>query len=79
MAQIKMLDAEVTSLVDGQIVKAKVFLCPECGEGFGPPLFTIFQIDGHDHVHLQCGYCDETYCTAEQCKPPEKKIIVVPG
>jgi hypothetical protein len=76
--QLEIQDVEVTSLVDGENLPASLFTCPECVE-MGTPLFTVFRIVGQDHVHLQCGYCDASYCTAVECKPPEKKIVIVPG
>lgn len=77
--QIAVNEAVVTARDNGEEVSAKVYMCPDCEEAFGPPLFVVFQIAGHTHVHLQCVYCDETFCSGEECAPPEKKIVIVPG
>lgn len=33
--------------------------------GCGNDSWYIFQIDGHDHIHMQCAICHTSYCPAE--------------
>jgi hypothetical protein len=83
MEKVERIDCRVIARDNGEVVNAKVFVCPNCGFDEGneppvtPPLFTVFEVAGH--VHLQCLYCEETFCSGEGCEPLKKKIIVVPG
>lgn len=57
----------VTSRVDGAKTEALVFVCSRCGRESADPLFIVFAVN--EHPHLQCAYCDETYCTrGGECK-----------
>lgn len=56
---MKTFDAEVIARDGtGHKVKAKIAQCAQCdGLAFG-----TFQIEGHDHFHLQCVDCGTSYC-----------------
>lgn len=43
---------------------ASFFVCGECQAD----VFFIFQIDGQDHVHLQCGQCGVSFCPSGKCQ-----------
>ena len=48
----------VTSRIDGAGARAELVCCPKCDS----EKFVIYTISGHDHPHLQCCKCQETYC-----------------
>lgn len=53
----------VRSRTDGQIVSAWLWYCPGCKN----EEFIILDIGASDHAHVQCTFCDETYCTRGKC------------
>lgn len=46
----------------GESKPAQLAVC-DCGFYF----FAVFQIDGDNHQHLQCGRCNKSYCPAGAC------------
>jgi hypothetical protein len=53
----------VHSRTTGEIVSAYLWFCPACrGEEF-----LILDIGTADHPHIQCSFCDETYCAGGKC------------
>lgn len=58
------VETVVRSLVDGEEIKAHVCACSDCG----CRAFHVFQIDGHDHWHMQCYRCGVSYCCGKHCE-----------
>jgi hypothetical protein len=59
---VRLLPTTVVSGVTGEAVGAQVATC--CGQ----PGFSVFQIDGQNHPHMQCLVCATSYCTTGDCK-----------
>lgn len=49
----------------------KPALLAQCGR-CGSEQFVVFQIEGQDHIHLQCGDCGYTYCESGKCDASTK-------
>lgn len=56
-------EGEAMSPLDPVPLKAMAAKCPECGSF----AFSIFQIEGHDHAHLECCACGVSYCYKGKC------------
>ena len=64
MKQLSLIETKVWDK-DGNSHKAVVAYCP-CPEPHGR-LFHAFQLAGHNHWHLQCAECGESYCPQGAC------------
>jgi hypothetical protein len=53
----------VSSRTTGEIVTAWLWFCPACKN----EEFIILDIGASDHPHIQCSFCDSTYCTGGKC------------
>jgi hypothetical protein len=64
---MKTRQIRVTSRTDGATAGAELIVCELCNKN----KFLIYTIAGHDHAHLQCANCSETYCNGTCDKPPD--------
>jgi hypothetical protein len=48
----------------GKDFAGHVFQCDGCG---AEPMI-VFQIEGQDHLHLECAECGMSFCPAGACK-----------
>ena len=56
---MKYRDITIQSRIGGEVVKAKLFECDQCGASE----FLIYDVGGHPH--LQCVKCDTTFCQGD--------------
>lgn len=73
--KLKTTLVEIVSRQDGSKVQGEVFSCPACnGDSF-----YVYKV--HDHLHLQCFICEQTYCQREgECAPvPQPTYEIGPG
>lgn len=44
---------------------ATLYCCPDCKTD----RFIVYQVDGHDHHHIECVKCKASFCFGGECPP----------
>lgn len=59
---LKSYDGVMSNVITAvELKQVSVFYCGKCGSA----AFTLFELPGQDHMHLQCRGCGMEYCQAK--------------